>query len=161
MNVDTVLRRLGDLERSLADLYEWYAEVFASDPEAVYVFLKMFREEMGHVRRVDYHRRLLQKDPALPVDVDIDVAEIDGILQKAVALRGVRPNPTLEDAIRTALDLEMTAAESFYRNARRQASPAVARLLAVLGGEDKDHVGRLREMARFRGIPTPGPGASG
>jgi hypothetical protein len=45
MRIEVALRRLGDLEQALADLYEWYSDVFAADAEAVCVFIKMAREE--------------------------------------------------------------------------------------------------------------------
>ena len=37
MHIDAVLRKLGELERSLADLYGLWSEVFAADEEAATV----------------------------------------------------------------------------------------------------------------------------
>lgn len=156
MIIDTVLRTLADLERALGDLYAWYSEVLSPDAEAVYVFLRMAREEKAHARLVDYQRRLLQKDPSLSIDVDVDLKGLGALVAKAKALRaGSSRTPTVEEALRETLALEMSAAEVHYRHALGKARPEVARLLTVLGEEDWLHVERVQDMARLRRIAFP------
>lgn len=156
MIIDAVLRKLGDLERSVADLYGWYAEVLPDDSEVASAFFRMAGEEKRHASLVDYQKRMLQQDPKLSVDVPVDLAEIDAALAKARELRAA-PHPTAADALREALLLERSVAESHYRNALTQANPAVGRLLSALGGEDKVHVARLEELARRRGVEVASP----
>lgn len=158
MIIDAVLRKLGDLERSVADLYGWWAETLADDSEVASAFFRMAVEEKRHASLVDYQKRMLQQDPTLSVDVDADLGEIDAALAKVRALRAAPGRPAAADALREALALERSVAESHYRNALTQANPAVARLLSALGGEDKAHVARLEELVRRRG---PGGAAQG
>jgi hypothetical protein len=157
MIIDAVLRKLGDLERSVADLYGWYAEVLPDDTEVASAFFRMAVEEKRHANLVDYQKRMLQQDPTLSVDVPVDLAEIDAALAKARELRAAPGHPAAADALREALLLERSVAESHYRNALTQANPAVGRLLSALGGEDKLHVARLEELARRRGVEVASP----
>lgn len=152
MQIEIALRHLGDLELALADLYEWYSDVFASDPEAVYVFIKMAREERAHYRLIDFHRRLLGRDPRLSVEVDLEPGEIVTIVGKARTLRTPTALPSLAEALREALAMEASAADSLYRSTLFEQHPEFVKLLGALGAEDRAHVERIREMARRRGI---------
>ena len=159
MIIDAVLRKLGDLERSVADLYGWWAETLADDSEVASAFFRMAAEEKRHAGLVDYQKRMVQQDSTLSVDVAVDLAEIDAALARVRELRSAPGSPAAAEALRAALLLERSAAESHYRNALMQANPAVARLLSALGGEDKVHVERLEELARRRGIVVASPTA--
>ena len=159
MIIDVVLRKLGDLERSVADLYGWWAETLADDSEAASVFFRMAAEEKRHAGLVDYQKRIVQQDTTLSVDVEVDLDEIDAALAKVRGLRAAPGCPAAAEALREALLIERSVAESHYRNALTQANPAVARLLSALGGEDKVHVARLEELARRRGIDAASPTA--
>ncbi len=159
MMIDTVLRKLGDLERSLAELYARYAEVLADDPEIATAFFRMAAEEKRHAGLVEYQKRMVQQDPKLSVEVSIDVVQIEEALARVRALRAATGRPTVEEALREALLLESGAAESHYRNALTQANPGIARLLSALGGEDRAHVARLVELARRRGVEVAPPPA--
>ena len=152
MHIDAVLRKLGELERSLADLYGSWSEVFAADEEAAFVFFKMKGEEKAHAGLVDYQRKLVQNSPALSVDVQLDLTEVDAALARAKALRTAAVPPTVAEALTEALRIERSAAESHCRNALKLANPGVARLLDALGGEDELHVARLADLAARRGI---------
>lgn len=156
MIIDAVLRKLGDLERSVADLYSWYAEVLGDDAEAASAFFRMAAEEKRHASLVDYQKRMLQQDATLSVDVPADLSEVEAALGRVRALRAA-PSPSAADALRESLLLERSVAESHYRNALAQANPAVGRLLSALGAEDRVHVARLEELARRRGLDVPGP----
>lgn len=154
MHIDAVLRKLGELERSLAELYGWWSEVFASDEEAAFVFFKMKGEEKAHAGLVDYQRKLVQNSPALSVEVEFDMTEVDAAVARAKALRRPEAAPTVAEALVEALRMERSAAESHCRNALKLANPGIARLLDALGGEDKLHVSRLVDLAKRRGIET-------
>ncbi len=155
MKIEVALRRLADLELSLADLYAWYSDVFASDPEAVYVFIKMAREERAHYRLIDFHRRLLVRDQKLSVEVDLELGEIQALVARAKALRSAKTPPTLAEAMRETIAMEASAADSLYRDALFEQHPEVVRLLGALGAEERAHVERIRSMARRRGVALP------
>ncbi len=152
MHIDAVLRKLGELERSLADLYGSWSDAFADDEEAAFVFFKMKGEEKAHAGLVDYQRKLVQNSPALSVDVPFDLTEVEAAIGRVKVLRAATVPPTVDAALSEALRIERSAAESHCRNALKLASPGVARLLDALGGEDKLHVARLVDLAGRRGI---------
>jgi rubrerythrin len=155
MNIESVFRPLADLERSLADLYTWYSEIFAENPEAAFTFFKLAAEEKGHASLVDYQRRMVQKNQALAVGIDLD---LEPILRSLSRIKGLRtgPPPTLAEAVRAALALEENAAEMHYRNVLKSARPEIARLLDSLGGEDRVHVARLTAFAVKNGLLEAG-----
>ncbi len=155
MHIDAVLRKLGELERSLADPYGWWSEVFAGDEEAAFVFFKMKGEEKAHAGLVDYQRKLVQNSPSLSVDVELDLSEVEAALARVKALRRIAVPPTVAEAFGEALWIERSAAESHCRNALKLANPGIGRLLDALGVEDKLHVARLVELAERRGITVP------
>ncbi len=155
MNVASVFRPLSDLERSMADLYAQWGGLFDEDREAAFLFVKMANEERGHAALVDYQRRVIQKNPQLSGEVEIDMGSIQGALAEVIELRESPSKPSLEEAIRLAYRLETSAAESHYRNALGEMNPELLRLLSCLGGEDRAHLDRLVKFATSRGISLP------
>ena len=152
MNVEAVFRPLSDLEKAIGDLYAQWAAVFDGDREAAFLFVKMANEEKGHASLVDYQRRVVQRNPNVSGDVDIDLRAIEAALAEVQGLRDSASPPTLVEAVQIALRIETSAAESHDRNAIRQANPELERLLSCLGGEDRMHLERLKIFARSRGI---------
>lgn len=157
MNVAAVFRPLSDLEKSMADLYSQWASVFDDDREAAFLWVKMANEERGHAALVDYQRRVVQKNPLLSIDVDLDMSIVDAALAELTSLREATQPPTLAEAVATALRLETSAAESHFRNAVREVNPELNRLLSCLGSEDRGHLDRLRKFAASRGFEASEP----
>lgn len=160
MNVEAVFRPLSDLEKSIGDLYARWAAVFDADREAAFLFVKMANEEKGHASLVDCQRRIVQRSPGLAASVDVDLGLVEEALREAWALRGSATPPRLEDDVRMTYRVEMSAAESHDRNALRSAHPELERLLACLGGEDREPLERLKALASGRGIELAMPVAS-
>jgi hypothetical protein len=160
MLIESALRRLVELETSMADLYDWYAETFEGDTEAAFVFARMTIEEKGHARLVEYQRRMVLKNPTLLPEVDMDMTGIEAVLAKARELRASPRVPTVEEALRETLRLEMSAAESYYRSTLRNVGPDMARILDALGGDDGQHVRRIVQLAWRRGVSIPAVGGS-
>lgn len=155
MNIITVLGRLGELETSLAELYERYTEAFEADPEVSDVFARMGVEERGHARLVEYQRRVLQRSPAHSMDVAIDLKEVEAVLARAKELRASPGPPAADAAIREALEMETSAAEGYYREALKQADPQMAKMLESLAGKDNAHLKRILDLALRRQVPIP------
>jgi len=149
MQIDTVFRPLIRLERAIA--VRW-AEVFEEDREAAFVWFKMANEEKGHAGLADYRRRVVQKNPNLSGEVDVDLEDVTKAIDMVRrSLDG--PSPTLDDAVRLAYLLETSAAESHFRNALNESHPELRRPLECLGGEDRQHLERLKGFAANRNIP--------
>lgn len=155
MNLASVFRPLIELEKSLNSLYSSWAEVFASDAEAAFVFFKMSREESGHASLIEYQRRVVQQNQTLSTEVDLDLTLLNTTIEGIRQLRNQATPPTLNEAIDIALKLEHSAAETHYKNAIKQANPDLGRLLNALGGDDTAHVKRLTEFAKKRGVAVP------
>lgn len=151
MDVLQVLRPMEQLERRLGDLYQWFSDIFEADREASFVFQRMHLEEDSHVRLIEYQRRLARGNPGLFADVDVDLTALQQTVTRIAALRSGASAPTVEEAVRMALEFESTAAEYHYTNAVHQASPEMARLFDSLGASDTQHVECLRQLATRRG----------
>lgn len=154
MNVDVVFRRLIEFERAIAQLYERWAEVFSEDREAALLWSKMAIEEIGHANLILYQRRVFKNDPNLSADVDVALDEVVmllGIVRRS--MEGPPHGP--EEAVRLAAWIEASAAESELRGALRESNPDIQRLLDHLGGDDRQHVERLKAFAQKRGISLP------
>ncbi len=151
MDVLRVLRPMEQLERKLGDLYQWFSDLFEADREAAFVFQRMRLEEESHVRLIEYQRRLARGNPDVFADVDVDLTALQDAVTRIAEIRGAADAPTLEEAVRAALEFESGAAECHYTNAVRQASPDMARLFDSLGAADRQHVEWLRLLATGRG----------
>jgi hypothetical protein len=95
---------------------------------------------------------MVQKNHGLSADVECDLNVVTETIERVRALRDSIGTIGAADAIRETLAIETGAAESHYRNALKQASPDLARLLDSLGGEDRLHVRRMENLAASRGI---------
>ncbi|MCL4808794.1 MAG: hypothetical protein KJ062_13560 [Thermoanaerobaculia bacterium] len=152
MNVESVFRPLSSLERSIGGLYARWAAAFADDRAAAFLFVRMSNEEKGHASLVDYQRRVVQRNPDLSGNVDVDLGLVEEAIRETRLLRESAVAPRLEDALRIAYRIETSAAESHYRNAVKSAHPELERLLSCLGSEDREHLERLRGFAGERGV---------
>ena len=157
MNVEAAFRPLSELEKSMAELYYRWSELFDADREAAFLWVKMGNEERAHALLVDYQRRVIQRNPALSGDVDIEMKSIDEALAEVAAHRKAIQPPSLANAVAIAYRLETSAAESHYRNATKSLNPELQRLLSNLGSEDRGHLDRLKSFAASRGFDLGTP----
>ena len=155
MNIQTLFKPLTHFEGKIAELYEWYSELFEDDAEAAFVFIQLAAEEHGHLKMIEYQRRLVRKNPRNFADVSLDLKPVEDALVTLATLRNTPHPPSLEEALRAALMLETSAAEYHFKTAMKQANPNAARLLDALGTSDRDHLGKLVEFARKRGVEQP------
>jgi rubrerythrin len=141
-----VLDTLEKLEAKMADLYEWFASIFAADSEAAEFFYRMSLDETAHANLVRYYRRIASKDAKLLREVILDVEPLTAAIESINAdLLG--PKPSLEEALKMAIDLEINAAESHAIAALATAAPGLAPLLSNLGALDSRHHRALEEFA--------------
>ncbi|MEW6336670.1 MAG: hypothetical protein ACOY3Y_21400 [Acidobacteriota bacterium] len=152
MDILQVLRPLEQLERKLAEFYQWLADLFEADSEVAFTFHRMFLEERTHVNLIEYQRRLARGNPGAFGDIEVDLAGVEKAIATIDALRDNGGPPSLERAVRVALELESGAALTHLRSAIRQSSPDMARLLDSLGKGDRQHQRALRQLAERRGL---------
>ncbi len=156
MQVDVVFRTLTDFARASADLYFCWAEAFQADREAAAIWGKMATEETGHANLIAYQRRILKKTGSLTGDVGPAMDELTMLLD--IVRRAIEsPDHSLDEAVRLAVWMEVSAAGSELQGAITQSSPEVQKLLERLGSDDRAHVQRLKDFAVRRGIPLLAP----
>lgn len=147
MDILAALKKLGDLERDLGNVYEWLATVFSGDEKAAEFFRKLAQDERTHLDLVKYQERVVRKTPGEFADVEINLPVLDKTLQKIVEFR--KTNPTIKDAIRFALDMETEVSEHYAATVMEQANESFAQMVKGLTASQKDeHYKRLLEFAR-------------
>jgi len=155
MDIQTLFKPLAEFEGKLAELYEWYSELFRLDAEAASLFFQLAVEEHSHVTRIEYQRRLVRMSPMDFADVSLDLKPVEEGLATIATLRNAPQPPSLEEALRAALTIEASAAECHFKAAMKQANSGAARLLDALGTADRDHLGKLVDFAKKRGVEQP------
>ncbi len=155
MDVQQILRPLQQFEEKLGELYDWLAEVHAADAEMASVFHLLARDERSHAAQVEFQRRVARQNPRLFARVELDLAEIFAGLERIVKIRANLDPPSVEEAIRIALELEAGAAEYHYRNILAQLDESMTRLLGSLGRADRQHHEILLDLAQRRGLLGP------
>lgn len=153
MEIQVLLRPLEELEREMQALYEWLAETFAADREAARIFFRLAMDEKRHATMVEHIRRLARQNPTLFAgSIDATAEAVQRCLAASRTLRANGSSPTLGAALRTAMALEGSAAESHYRQAVAAAVPEVAQLLQSLADADRTHHAALGRLAAARGL---------
>jgi rubrerythrin len=160
MNLQSLFTALENLESNVAALYKLYSEFYATDPEAAQLFYKLALDEKSHVNVIQYEKRLYKQNPKLFREVDLDMEEIRQACELVKVLRSAREAPALKQAVRSALEVEDSAAEHHFRLALREFNPEVARVLMSMGTADKQHGDTLRAFAQARGFLGPQSKAS-
>jgi rubrerythrin len=147
MDILTVLRKLGDLERDMGNVYEWLATVFSGDEQAVEFFHKLAQEEQSHLNLVKYQERVVRKTPGEFAGVEISLPALDKAFQKIAEFR--KTNPMLKDALQFALEMETDVSEHYAATVMIQSNESFAQMVKGLMEAQKDeHYKRLLEFAR-------------
>ncbi len=147
MDILTVLKKLGDLERDLGKSYERFAELFRDDEKVSEFFKKLSQDEQAHLDLVKYQERVVRKTPGEFAGVEIDLPAVDETLRKIDEFR--KTTPTVRDAIRFALDMETEVSEHYTGSIMEQSNPSFAQMVKGLAATQKDeHYQQLLEFAR-------------
>jgi hypothetical protein len=152
MDIQVLLKMLESFESAVAKHYRRLAEGYASDRDASFLFYKMYLEEKAHASLVRYERRLIRNAPDLFGPATADLTELENVTAYVNALMDRANLQPLDEAVRSAAEIENSASEYHYRTAIVEAYPAVARLLRGLGTADREHVGALWEFGVQRGF---------
>jgi rubrerythrin len=156
LDIYSLYKPLAEFEAKVGDLYEWFSGLFKDDPEAAFAFFQLAAEERAHVAIIEYQRRLVRANAKDFGGVTVDLQPIEEATALVEKVRGAAEPPSLEEALRTALALETSAAEYHYKTAMKQSNASLARLLDALGTADRNHLGRLVAFAKQRGVEAPG-----
>lgn len=152
MDLLALLKPLEQLERRMGELYDWYADLFASDKEASGIFFRLALEEQRHARMIDHVRRLARQNAGLASAVDADLATVHEALDRVRRIRASDAPLDLAIAVRLAIELEQTAAEAHYRQVIADTNPDLGQLLHALSRDDRSHQSMLEKLAIARGL---------
>lgn len=152
MNILDAFNDIERLELRLSKLYLHFKGSFLNDAEAAGMFEKLSDDEKSHYDLIQYQRRIVRQEREMFKNVDIDIEEIRAITSKVEYTMKRTPPPSLSEAIKIAIDIELTAGEAHYRTAMEQANKDLSDFLKHLSTADKEHFSTLREFARSRGL---------
>ena len=147
MDILTVLKKLGELEKALESAYAWTAEQCAADEAAAALFRRIAEEEGQHLELIRYQERVVRKSPKEFGGVEIDLPAVDRTLAKIDAFR--TGTPSVRDAIRFALDIETEVSEHYAGSIMQQSNPNFAEIVKGLAANaSQDHYRQLLEFAK-------------
>ncbi|MBI2838433.1 MAG: DnaJ domain-containing protein [Acidobacteria bacterium] len=147
MDAMRVFDRMEAMEYRLSSLYAHYQRLFAADVEAAKLFASLSRDEVSHAGIIRFQKRFVAKGefPA----VSVDLAGVESMITRIDGLMG--ESPSLENALKLALEMEASSAELHYRTAAEQEDSGIAGLVKGLGDQDNKHHRKLTSfvVARF------------
>ena len=147
MDILTVLKKLGDLERDLGNAYGRLSTIFKDDERASEFFRKLAHDEQAHLGLVKYQERVVRKTPGEFVGVEIDVPAVNKTLLAISEFS--KTNPAIKDAIRFALDRETDVSEHYVAVVMDQSNESFAQLVKSLTAtQNNEHYKQLIEFAR-------------
>ena len=156
MQMLVLLTTLADIEMEMLRLYAWLAEVFQADSEAAGLFYRLSLQERSHHNLVRFAKRLVHSSPGEFAQVPVNERELRQLPTTIADFRGGEP-PSLEDALRFAVEVERHAGENIHRRVIVKSNPKLAAMIASLATSDADHRRALEELARDRLGGTAAP----
>ena len=151
MNILPALKLMKELEGKMAALYAWYSDEFKSEPAAASVFEELSSEEISLLDIIQSRIRVLQEKSKTLSACEMDATSIVEALDRIESIQNSPPR-NVEEAIRSALDLEKSAAESQYRCAFEESCAPVSGLVRSLGEGSIKHIHGLVDFASDLGI---------
>jgi rubrerythrin len=101
-----VLEVCQSVELSCAELYHYFAEIFKEDRDSFLLWLKTAMEEENHGRLFALVAKLQRRNIVKSIRIELIDAEIALIYIQSLIEKVKRTPPSLEEALRIALDLE-------------------------------------------------------
>jgi rubrerythrin len=159
VNLTTFLDSLETLENEMAGLYGALADRFeASDAEASGLFFQLAMQERNHANLVRFARGLVRRTPERFAEAPTDDRDVQRLVERVRGFRAAVDEPTLEEAVGFALDVEGDPLEQLHRKVVEWSDSEVGRVMAQLASDDRGHHERLGEFAGRRGLELPGSG---
>lgn len=145
-NAVSVLKKIEELEGSLAELYSWLSMLFSGNQEISSFFFNLSLEEKQHMDIAAYQVRVVRRNPLLFDKIEVDMKIIEDYLGKIERFRH-GPAPTEEGALRLTMDLENSLCEKYYAIVMKQSNKELASVINSLASACKDHYNNCLEMA--------------
>jgi rubrerythrin len=156
MKILRVLEKLEEFEARISLLYKRLSELFDKDPEASSLFSRLSVEEEMHASIVRYQRRLVVQNTKMFEHVEFEAVELDELTKAIEKLDSFeRAVPSLEEALRFALELEGDATECHYKAALAGMKPELLPFFKSLASFDSMHLHEFERFAHSRGFSVP------
>ncbi len=149
-DVLSVLMRIEELEGKISELYEWLSKVFDNDKEIKSFFAKMTSDERQHKELAAYQIRVVRKNRSMFSDIDVDLSVIEGELNEVRRYRS--GSPTVESALRFALQIEKSLCEQYFKDVLKQSNKEISTLIDNLARACEDHYKNVLAIAKKYGI---------
>lgn len=135
-----------DIEERCADIYFFFAQLFAADQDIASLWDKTAHEELNHANIIKLAMNCRDLDLA-PVAPDLSRhREFERSLRQQLATLRNEP-PALAAALQVALDLEKRLLEFHLLNVAVFQNAQERKLFEVLSGSDKTHLSALEAAA--------------
>ena len=151
MDIIKCLETLKKLEIKMQDLYEFYHKYFAADIEIAGRFFELSLEEKSHADLIDYQLRTIKKNRSMFNDVDFDIEPLNQFVANLEAHILSKEPISLADALKFGIELENDAVECHFRTLIQKSNPELGELVKKLGAYDKEHIDKLRTLAKRKG----------
>ena len=167
MKVMTGLRALERFECQLADLYQMFADRFASVPGAA-AFAQLASASRRHAQAIAYQRRVLRQNGTLLDRLHIDLPALEEASARVRDTAARACTMSCAQAAARALDLERSPVRGQVVQSLRVVDESFAALIAELFRTDQrrgrmlerlDWVARANEAATATAAPIPLPPA--
>ncbi len=152
-----VLRLAVKIERTAGDIYRLLHTRFIDDEVASAIWHTMAVEEDSHVDFLITQQRMLEKVPDAFGDINCDISGLEDALKsfESIAERfRSGKDVTLEEAVETAVSMEVEMLESEYFGVMGVASPklrAVFEALTIDIETHREHLYELKNVVKSRG----------
>ena len=145
------LRILGDIETTKGQLYDWFCEFFAGEPELTALFGRLALDQVAHRNVIQYQTRIVMRNPRVFRQLKIDFVELNGICAAMEAFRESCPAPAPTDALQASLDFEALSLalfdQEFFQGLHTHFGPFVDNIQKGIS----KHMDQLRRAAGRRG----------
>lgn len=131
------------IEARFAELYHYYSELFSDDADASALWKKVADEEEGHLRQFEFADRLYRW---ADFTVTVEIERAQRVCEKMDALlEFVRRNPpTLETALRKAIEMEEVLADLHMTSAVIFDDKSTQKLFKAMANSEQDHIQSLK-----------------
>ena len=145
------LSTVEDHEGLMSEIYSKYSGIFSDDAEASSLFAALSSEEKTHMQVISHVRLAFLRDPESLGPIDVDMDEVDDILVTVTDAIESDVSPSLPEALKFALKMEVKCAELSNIFSVAESKKQTGAFLNIYL-EDQAHYTKLREFALSRKI---------
>jgi rubrerythrin len=140
-----VLEVCQTVELSCAELYHYFAELFKDDRGSFLLWLKTAMEEENHARLFALVAKLRRSNIVESIRIELVDAEVTLIYVRSLIEKVKRDPPSLEEALRLAIDLETKLDGFMIENVINFADESYEKSFLAITNADAKHLESLQE----------------